>query len=510
MDKNIPPMILYQDNPNLEKKVVETFNKQKEYRCNCWKIKGLYYVINKDAFEVEGVRYRLNSGLITYDHELKKMVVLKGKNLTKGIVDFKDGFPIYGFFSANPYNNCQVADKLSHFAINSDILIANKYGENFSTGVWYPLKSVSVKDLQTPHNSNDYTTKGYNIEDNTGEFLTKIELYKNFTPELSKDVRRYGKMLGDTTFGFELECSKGYLPDNLQNQNGVVICRDGSLNDENGKPGPEFVTIPMHGAKGLQTISNIAKELSKRTALDIKCSLHIHLGNIPTTRMYLVSLYKLACKLQNEIFQMFPFYKTNPEGIKQKNYNKKLPSLDILNIPKNLNKEQFEEFINSSYKVIFSWLAEGYVPDININRKRKQHPVNQKWNRKSRYYWLNFMNTIFSERNTIEFRLHTPTTNQQKIVNWLFICNAIIKFVSVHTSKILTNKEPITLNDVLDYYGESFGQRGKFLSEYLKAYVKERKDMFFKDFCEDNKTSDWDITNDKQYEFVYNNVKHLF
>lgn len=505
-------MIYYSQDPTLDRKTVTTYDGKTEYRKNCRKIKDQYYVIDKSVFEIDGVWYRINSGLIEYDHETKKYRVIKESNMIKGIVKFENGKPVTGYFTPNPYKNCKVSwsnDEGYLPCISEELLIGNNYGEDFSTSIWHSLKRVSVKELQTPRNAVDNTQKGYNIEDNAQEFEDKIKLYNQFNTELTKDVRQYGRMLRDTTFGFEIECSKGFLPEHIQNQTGVIICRDGSLNDENGKPGPEFVTIPMSGAKGLQTISNIGKELSKRTSLDLKCSLHIHLGNLPTTRMYLVSLYRLAYKLQNDIFQMFPFYKTNPEGVKKKNYNQKLPSLDIMSIPSTICKDNFDQYINDSYNALFTWLSEGYRPDVNINRKRKIHPVGQKWNRHARYYWINFMNTIFSNRNTVEFRLHTPTTNVQKMINWLFICNAIVRYANLNSSKILLNKTKITLNDVLSYY-DIFGERGKFLSAYLKAYVDERKRMILSDIKNGDKISEWDVKNDKNYVFTFGNTNYLF
>lgn len=504
-------MIRYSENPNLDKKVITKFDGTKEYRTNCWKIKGEYYTIGLDAFEIDGLKYRLSSGLIAFDHETQKMVVKQNTPLKQGIVGFKNGQPIVGMFQENPYKNvkCFISER-TYTVLNSEILILNKFIEDVSTGIWYPIKDVSVSDCQTPKNKVNHQNQGYNIEDNEKEMRHKIELYNKFNPELTKDVKRYAKMLGDITFGLELECSKGFLPEHLQNQLGVVICRDGSLKDENGLNGPEFVTIPISGAKGLQTISDLAKELRKRTTLDIKCSLHIHFGNLPTTRIFIVSLYKLASLIQNELFLMFPFYKTNSDGFKEKNYNKKLRTLDIMSMSPSMKKEEFNEYVNDYYKVIFSWLSEGYVPDQDINRKKRIHPISQKWNRKSRYYWLNFMNVFFSKRNTVEFRLHTPTTNQQKIVNWLFICNAIIKYVNKHASRILLSNEPISLSEVLSFYAEEFGSRGRFLSDYLIAYVEERKERFYQDYLKNDRLSNWEIDEDKTYEFKYQNTKHLF
>lgn len=503
-------MILFKDNPNLDLSIINTHNGEKEYKVNCKKIKGEYFRINEDCFLVEGKWYRLKSGLIALDYETGNYVL--DKRLVSGVVSFKeDGSPIMGKFTPNPYNNVvyETRNGTQYICLNSEILINSGRIEDFSLGVWYDKNHPAAALAQVPRNILDHTGKGYSIEDNSVEFKQKIDLYNKYKPVMSKNLLMYSKFLGDTTFGVELECSHGTLPDNIQNRTGVVICRDGSLKDENGMPGPEFVTIPLQGAKGLQTISTLCKELTKRTKININCSLHIHFGNIPTSRAYLVSLYKLCYKIQNEIFTMFPYYKANPDGVKNKNYNKKLPSLYMSRIAESCSKEDYNRFINGTYYKIFSWLTEGYTPDAERNRKNRRHPTTTKWERHARYYWINFMNTIFSERNTLEFRLHGPTTNQQKVVNWLFICNAILKYTHSHQSKILSSNCTITLNEILDYY-ERFGNDGKFLSEYLKAYVSSRKDMFLNDYKNNDHISYWDIDGDKDYEFIYKNIKNLF
>lgn len=502
----------YKDNPNIaELKVITTVGGDLEYKVNCKKIMDKFYVIDKDCFLVNNRWYRVDSGLIEFDHEKKRWVLKGSADLLQGIVGFNNkGEFIFGKFSPNPYNNCtlHVAGMETHTVIDFKLLVENGYPENFSTGVFLS-KKINAAQIQQPSNVLDHTAKGYNIEDNKEEFTIKKLLYENYQPVMSKDVIRYGNMLGDTTFGIELECANGFLPDFIQNRTGVVICRDGSLKDENGKPGPEFVTVPLKGAKGLQTISTLSKELTKRTSLNLNCSLHIHYGTLPTTRIFLVTLFRLCNRIQNEMFTMFPYYKANPSGIKNKNYNQKLPSLGIFKGNPLMEKEAFDSYINTAYKQMFNWLSEGYFPDRKRNRTNKKHPVQAKWERHNRYYWINFMNTIFSERNTVEFRLHGPTTNAQKIINWLFICNAIIKYAMNNQRKILFSTCSISLNDIMDYYTK-YGSKGEFLAGYLKAYIQSRKDAFLADYKKGDLVSSWDFQHDSDYVFTYNNVNYLF
>lgn len=295
----------------------------------------------------------------------------------------------------------------------------------------------------------------------------------------------------------------GNIAENIQYRNGLISCRDGSIG------GAEWVTIPMSGAKGLQTISSTCTQLSTRTNIDINCSLHIHLGNIPLDRASLVSYYILAYKIQDEMFTMFPYYKTDPTDVKHKNYCKKLKKLSIHSL-KDSSKEGWNAYVDSIYNKIFSFLTEGISPNSEWNRKRGRHPQRQKWQIPTRYYWINFINTLFSNRGTLEFRIHEPTVNSQKVTNWLFIVNAFVKYAQNNQKKIFSSSK-ISIEEVLNYYKNSFNnETAKFLSEYLIAYFNSRKEIFAKDLANGDIVSNHWLVNDKEYEFKYNGVTHLF
>jgi hypothetical protein len=510
-------MILYKDNPSLDLKVVTTIKGDKEYRRNCRFIQGKYYLLERDCIKMDdGLWYRIDGGNIIFDYEKQEWLTKKqagSRSMVRGVVSFDKNGPVLGHFSPNQFTNVDSRPpglgKLK--AINEEILIENGYFEDVATGLWYSKKEVtgsSMRQLQVIRNELRHTDRGYNIEDNEVDFHNKIEFHKTFKHQVSTKCREIARMLGDTTFGCEIEIAQGFLPYHLQCRHGVVICRDGSIDG-----GPELVTIPLQGAKGLSTLKSLSKALETRGSVNISCAFHVHLGNIPTDRLYISALFLLCYKLQDELFTMFPGYKTNPDGIKRKNYNQKLPRLGVHPLI-DKSKEGVEQYVRDVCTKLFVFLGDDKVtPDMYNNRRVRKHPESRKWERHARYYWANLMNMFYSTRNTVEFRLHGPTTNFQKMVNWLLICNAIVRYAQFNAKTIISQSvtKKISVKEVLSYYKKHFDdETGSMLSDYLTAYFLSRKKAFEKDVAAGDMLSLWEISNDKEYSFSHKEVKELF
>lgn len=509
-------MILYKDNPNLSLRVVDTFTGEKEYRKNCRHIKGTYYIKNKDVFEINSIWYKKDSPKIVYDYEVEKYVLVRNGKIIGGVVGVDREQLVFGNFSSNLYNNVQLHDVHGgHRVINSTLLLENGYFEDKGSNLWIKRNQVSessFRELTKIRNEKSYSRKGYNIEDNVDEFLQKKASYESYKTNLSKDVRQYARLIGDCTFGIESEVAQGSIADNLQYRMGLVACRDGSLTESgNGYRSAEWVSVPMSGAKGLQNIVNIGNELKRSCNIDLNCSYHIHIGNIRTDRAFIVALYMLSYNIQNEVLRMFPYYKTDYRDIKKKNYCQKLKKLGIHPLV-DFSKDSYSEFINSTYSKIFTFLSEGRLPTQECNRKQKKHPIAQKWSREtSRYFWINLQGMLFSERLTVEHRLHESTTSSQKMVNWFFMSVAIIRYTETHIKDILLGKK-VSFVDVLNYYKNVFfkNERAIFLSEYLISYYNSRCLYFEKDLKNGDKVSQKWLDDDKNYEFSYGNVSYLF
>lgn len=498
----------YKDNPNLPLQIVKTISGNKEYRKNCRKRGGSFYAIGTDIIKINGVWYAIRSKKVNYDYELKEWYLtdLPRKNMVhRGVVGIKEGGFVLGSFTKNKYNNCNISNQINTFqCIHPDVLIGSGYVEEIGTG--YYKKGLVANAIV---NSRGHSDKGYNIEDNGYHEL--IELYNNKPYKINLNHAKIANLLKDTTFGVEMEACAGNMPPHLLFRTGTCICKDGSILDLQGRYAPEYVTVPLSGAKGISNVVELCNYLKERNNLDLKCSLHLHLGGFKTSRLFLLALHSLCYKIQGGVFKMFPYYKLKPEGIKGKNYCKVLPKV----IKRYEPEMNFEQYISENYKKLYTYLSEDdrngkCEPCKEYNRKNMKHKGMHKWNKVSRYHWLNMINSIFSTRNTLEFRIHTPTFNETKIINWLLICNAICKYAERYPLRCL-DATKLDFDNILEYYQLTNSQSiyAQFITNYLKAYVESRVEMFKEDKKKEDHTSEHELIADKTYTFTYQDKQLL-
>jgi hypothetical protein len=310
------------------------------------------------------------------------------------------------------------------------------------------------------------TNRSYNIEDNH-DYKESLLLFKNSNIEIEKNTKRYRRYLKDYTFGIELETSQGCVYPHSLKKYGFSICRDGSIDND------EIVSIPMSGLKGIEAIKKFINLNASNVKTDINCSLHVHIGNVRTDKVFINALYNFLYYFQDDYFRYFPYYKKENVLEKRKHYTKALPCL-CTNISRNCNKERFDNYINYNNKNIFLFLTDGINPDSIFNKKTKKHPFKNKWDRLNRYYVFNFMNLLFSERGTIEFRIHENTFNSYRVINQILLSIAIFEYVKDHISECLEGNF-VTVNNVINYYFKDE------LREELLSYYQSRKNLFATD-----------------------------
>jgi hypothetical protein len=346
------------------------------------------------------------------------------------------------------------------------------------------------------------------------------------TRKMTSKSYKLAKAIGDYSIGIEFETNEGSLDEQDLSILGLVPLKDSSVGAY------EYASVPYGYsdfdltsvntktlAKDLVTISKACNELSSRCKINNKCSTHIHIGNVPNDKLFVIAFYKLALMLEEELFSMQPYFKHNaPEFIgSKKNYCQKFKKINFnkYNIFNSDNPEEYDDKVNAAYNAIFKIMSDGEDLGSQWNRVTKQHPKGNKWNRTQRYSWINLVNLIFNNEETIEFRLHSATTNQYKVINWILICVAMIKYCQTHTKEIIMNNDNITLNTVITGYCNNFRDKknstdyGLFLYSYLSNYIQERKNYFQRQYDLRNVDGADDIKNDATYKYKYDDVESL-
>jgi len=433
-------------------RIIKTFTGKKAKRSDCKRIRGQYYLVGdvsiKDSgecYKIEDQYHRFNNGLIEYDHNVKKYVLIHKNHLKSGIVDINNEEPIIGFYTPNLVENVVLRDdpnKVSKdlHCISEEIALKLGYKERLGDGIFYSTKHSSITAKFLNEISNKIINKSRLPYDSRfSQGITKNIFNSHFKPDYSNNqLNVLGDWLEDNgiTFGVEFETSTGYVAERLCYKYGVLALRDGSID------GLEYVTIPLSGKKGLYALKGICEELKKRTKFDIKCALHIHVGGLKREENSILASYNLGYLLQDELFEMQPFYKRGNTGYhnnpREKDYSKKIAKSvhDNINEPKTLK----EKFARLFYMASDSRSYDNYNNDL---KKVKKHPSDpkgtSKWNIHSRYTWLNLVPIIFGNKKTLEFRQHSPTFEFEKVVNFLIFCSTFVKFVNINSDKLADN-----------------------------------------------------------------------
>lgn len=443
------------------------------------KIDGIDYKENVDCFLVNGKWIPIKTNLV-YDHYTKKKVS-KGSTIQHGFVGKNEK----GYFSKSPF---QVESDTGELFLNRDIALANGYQD-----VWY--NDFFSNTNQRPHMVRDYLVDekkyDYYIINNIEKARKVFDEWRSQNPvtKLSR-VDKLGKEM-DYTYGIEIETSKGFVKQDLLARHGFMAAKDGSLRvtkNDGGKYSRhmyslEYVSIPYSKAEGFYEIIEMVDILQQRTHFDDKCSFHVHLGGFERSRYNIVSLYSLLTKIQKEMALLFPIDRLYPE--KGKEYCSLLSTRPFYN-----EHKTFKEYVLNCYRGIFREVS-GRQPNKDYNNSSMNHPtIGDKWFIKQRYHWVNFVPYMFAKQKTVEFRIHTPTFNAVKIIYWILICNAILKYANKKGLSIMRQKT-ITLEDVLTVYSPE-------LRQTLTSYIKERKSLYTKN---PYSKQEYDLLLDKDYKF---------
>jgi hypothetical protein len=212
----------------------------------------------------------------------------------------------------------------------------------------------------------------------------------------------------------------------------------------------------------------------------------MHIGGMPRTVEFILAFYKFMSYYQDEIFGMFPIYKKQNFGVKRKNYSSPFPFEEVnFKMDPIININDRKQVV-SNFDLLFTYLTGGnsfseYGNDLRNVEHHPQDPNgNQKWNIKHRYSFINFIPLIFGNKQTIEFRIHTPTYSPNKIIDFLMLNTYLIDYVSLNIKGILAGSDYFLkhnrLNHFLDGYVSKYVIDGnRDIYSELTHYVSDRR-----------------------------------
>ena len=430
---------------------------------------GKYYVMGKSIFLLYERLYPINSEEITYDYK-KKTYNLKLQT-SFGIVGLDDNQDyLFGDFSFDE-DSCNILVDLKekngsfkvYKAMDLNTVKICKFSEDYNRGIFYERGSKNplfFKKHKGAHMFNNIIEKS--------PFET--ELNQKYGIDSITNIISEGKPY---TMGVEIETSSGFLPEYVYTNNLNVRCvHDGSCS------GGEYVTGILYGDAGYNQLNKLCYELSKRCTVDVKCGVHAHIGNINFNKEFTVYAWALGLKVEKELFSMMP-----PSRSKGK-FCQALPHFEDAKLTKRLlsskNKKEYMRKMEKKYSVIFTFLSGGHRPSLNHNKK-KENPSGRYT--RTRYYWLNMVPCNFVKGadsgigHTLEFRIHSGSTNYTKIRNYILICKAFVWFVE-NCKRDILEKNTITLQDIVK---KAYPRKGNSLNKYIKtrkAFFKNMTELF--------------------------------
>lgn len=441
-------------------RIVTTFDGSKAIKGNCRSIKGEYYEQNRQCFMMpDGRWHRINNGKITFDYRSKSWKFFRDPTLVEGIIDGDKEEIKFGNFT---YNNEDPILKIGGRTIpllDRDLIKKLDLVEDIGYGYYYRRKDIDVppsKNYVGTKRTYSYSTKlDYNSKHQLEYHIINHNKYN-----IDKKLNFFDDELEDTTFGIEFEVWNGTIPEVQLSKLGLIPLLDGSLRHD-GVVSYEYATIPLRGGNGLYKIKKACDALTKYTEISKMCSLHVHIGGYEISKEMLVSLYTTVKMVEKDLYSMFPRYYKNTANFKQKNYCGPLPNVAT-------KDRTLDQVFNNIYK----WMSCGR--DF-IEFSHAEHPDdptgNHKWNVPSRYSIVNFIPFLWGSTRTVEFRVHPPTVNAIKTINWVFICNAIMKFANLNKNN-WQNIEKISLQELINSVYDI--KLSNYLSEYINTLKEKR------------------------------------
>jgi len=443
-------------------KYVTTFGGRKELSNDCKYIMGDYYLKNIECFYIDQKWYRINSPNLFKNWETGGFITKKQYNESTidgfkyGIVDVdSSGKPVLGYFSGNRRKNVkslESSDGITSYILSEEIVKKLKYK-------YLGDYAVSSEQYSKYRGSNEFTASYMkrNLPYRAAEVM--FEYLAEYKREIKgKFCKRNDPGLTiDYSFGIEIETNVGVIPDFKCYQLGLIPLRDGSIK------GIEYATVPLSGEKGLATVKEAFEAVREHTKLSYNDSMHIHMGGFPRTKETIAALYTILYQIQGELYTYFPSGYMSTGNFKQRDYCSPLPLLKA-------GRSTYESKFNSRFDSFYEWISDGTpFSNFNLDQHPKDNNGDHKWNVIQRYRHTNLVSLLFGGRGTVEFRIHNPTTDSAKVINWLYVCNAILKYTENNYKEIIESSlsTAVPIKHILRaVYPRKYSE---FLSNYLES-----------------------------------------
>jgi len=226
--------------------------------------------------------------------------------------------------------------------------------------------------------------------------VVDIRLSKSF--EKNKFARAVGLEIEACNPHYD-ELERDLYANNFEIKNNWRIVHDGSISPSGEDDvGREFVTRGgLSGDELYMSINNMTSILTREDwYVNKSCGLHVHIDARDLRARQLAYILAVAKLCEPVIYKMMPPSRGNTR------WAKRIP----MSIEKILRIHDEEDFIDAWYR------SHGTSPSM------------EKYN-DSRYCGVNMHSRVI--HGSIEFRHHSGTLNPEKIINWIEICQSIVK-----------------------------------------------------------------------------------
>lgn len=389
------------------------------------------------------------------------------RRLAFGVVEMSSNGdePILGYFNSNPLENVIYMNKngIKMLAMSLKTLGERAYfSKMYGVYVTSDIKGYKSQELRDVKGSGSFpyqVSRLYESHANLNNF--------NIGPKLDSVYNEKYKSLLNYTFGLEYETTSGYIPQEECYRTGLVPLRDGSIS------GVEYASIILSNEDGLERVKNHLSLLKEYTSFNTDCSYHIHMGGFPLNTKAIYILYTVWGLLEYELKEILPKFAFETDRFKssRKSYCKVNPGV-------------FRDFGE-----LYRYLTEGHSAYSGV--LNKPHPSNEdqsaKWRIRERYWAQNLIGMCFYKSpKTVEYRMLAPSYNENKIIFWIYLFNAIMLYSEILSEKLgndfsilfSLHKERISLDKIfLEVYPKEFALKMIEGKENMGALTKSQTDL---------------------------------